>query len=191
MRPASRRKFAFNAIFSQSTNAVRQQLAVDIERHGSTSKLPIFSSMAKTWKPVVNDSDNDQLDTDTYMEVALNSIFTLSPAGHSPECFRIYEAVEAGSIPVISRDDLRGSRHPNMNNRKDLRGVAHPCKDTLQHWYEAPIVVLESWDELYSVIEGLLEEPAALDKMQVQLRIWYDEYMTNVVRNFEDFMLGR
>ncbi|KAL7528931.1 hypothetical protein ACHAXR_002706 [Thalassiosira sp. AJA248-18] len=188
--PSSRRKFSFNTIFSQSTNSVRQNLAKDIESKGATSKLPIFTSMAKEWAQEVNDENNEQLSTDEYVQVALDSIFTLSPAGHSPECFRIFEAVEMGSIPIISRDDLYGSHHPNMTNRKSLMDKPHPCRDNLHHWYEAPIVVLDSWRDLYPTVERLLEDPAGLDRMQVELRTWYDDYMRKVIREFEQFMLG-
>jgi hypothetical protein len=48
------------------------------------------------------------MNTDDYMQVVLDSVFTLSPAGHNPECFRLYEAMEAGSIPILTNDDMRG-----------------------------------------------------------------------------------
>ena len=31
-------------------------------------------------------------------------------------------------------------------------------------------------------------DPELLNKMQVEIRMWYDEYMHKVVREFEDFM---
>ena len=39
----------------------------------------------------------------------LSSSFTLSPRGNTLECFRWYEAAEAGSIPVLSRSDIDAS----------------------------------------------------------------------------------
>ena len=35
----------------------------------------------------------------------LDSTFTLCPAGHNPECYRMYEAAEAGSIPIVPLDE--------------------------------------------------------------------------------------
>ncbi|KAL7551410.1 hypothetical protein ACHAWF_014601 [Thalassiosira exigua] len=188
--PASKRNFAFNAIFSRSTNADRKRLAEAIEQQGHTGKLPIFAAMAKEWHGEANNADTKQLSTDEYMKVVLDSVFTLAPAGHNPECFRLFEAVEAGSIPVLSRDDLYGTHHPFSDKRKEFANTAHPCRDSLHHWYHAPILVLDKWDDLYPVVERLLENVVELDEMQHNLRAWYEGYMRKVVAEFEDFMLG-
>ena len=188
--PSSERKFAFNAVFSRSTNIERQKLASKIEVEGPTLKFPIFSSMAKEWSLHVSSNSTEQLHTDEYMRVVLDSVFTLSPAGHNPECFRIYEAVEAGSIPILTREDMRAHRHPNEKNSMALRHVPHPCANALLHWYGAPIVVLDSWNDLYPTVERLLEDPAGLDDLQRRLCHWYDEYMRMIVAKFEDTFLG-
>ena len=36
-----------------------------------------------------------------YRSTLLNSSFTLSPVGTNDECFRFWEAIEAGSIPIF------------------------------------------------------------------------------------------
>ena len=143
--------------------------------------------MARRWAVSANDPHTEQLNTNDYMEVLLDSVFTLSPAGHHPECFRMYEAVEAGSIPVFTHADLHGAVHPQPAHAK--KGRAHPCKDALSHWYDAPIVVLDTWDDLYPTIEKLLEDPEGLDEMQENLRSWYEGQMRKVVKDFEDFLL--
>jgi hypothetical protein len=109
------------------------------------------------------------------MQVLLESTFTLAPSGHNPECFRLYEAVESGSIPVVATDEYYRN---------------HQCKDSLIHWLSSPIIVLESWSELMSTLQQLLEEPEALDKRQAELRAWYDDYMRSSVTNFESFLLS-
>ena len=185
--PSSERKLAFNAIFSQSTNLERQKLANTIEAGNYTLSLPVFSSMAKEWSRDVNSNSTDQLYTDDYMRVVLDSVFTLSPAGHNPECFRIYEAVVAGSIPILARDDLYGSHHPTLT--RQYRDLPHPCAGAMVHWFGAPIVVLDSWDDLYTTVKRLLADPAGLDNLQRKLRHWYDEYMRGAVAKFEDVLL--
>ena len=182
--PSLERKLAFNAVFSQSTNLKHQKLANTIKAGNYTLSLPVFSSMAKEWSRDVNSNSTDQLYTDDYMRVVLDSVFTLSPAGHNPECFRIYEAVVAGSIPILTHDDLYGSRHPTK-----YRVVPHPCANALLHWYGAPIVVLDSWDDLYPTVKRLLMDPAGLDDLQRRLRHWYNEYMRGAVAKFEDVLL--
>ena len=53
----------------------------------------IFAS--KTFESNVN------LNSREYRQVVLNSAITIAPAGHNRDSFRIYEALEAGSIPII------------------------------------------------------------------------------------------
>ena len=123
------------------------------------------------------------------MRVVLDSVFTLSPAGHNPECFRMFEAIEAGSIPILTRDDLHGSRHPTLTRK--YRVFPHPCADAMMHWYEAPIVVIDSWNDLYPTVKRLLEDAAGLDDLQRRLRHWYDAYMRGAVAKFEEVLLDQ
>jgi len=173
-KAASERRYAFNAVFSQSTNKGRGKLAEIITNHAD-DPLPTFTSMAKTWTKNVNDRHSKQLDTYHYMKAALDSVFTLAPAGHNAECFRMYEAAEAGSVPVFLRADLY---------------AGWSCRRGLQDWYDAPAVVLDSWEDLYPTIKALMEDPVALDARQEQLRQWYEGYMRGVVAKFEDFLVG-
>lgn len=73
--PSSRRKFAFNAIFSQSTNPTRQKLAHMIIETlvESAWPHPIFSVMAKQWSPDTKSNSTEQLNTDDYMQVVLDT----------------------------------------------------------------------------------------------------------------------
>ena len=141
--------------------------------------MNIFSRISKryTWKP--NDTKSEQLDTDQYVQVLYDSTFTLTPAGHNPECYRIYEAIEAGSIPILVHDDLY------ITDEKQ-----HVCVGALVHLYDAPLVVLESWKELSSTVEGLLKDTVELNAMQDRLTLWYETYMKKVVADFEDLMIG-
>lgn len=175
IKQASKRKYAFNAIFSRSTNGARSKLAGIIDQNRDESSLKIYTVMAEKWASDVNNPLTAQLDTNSYIRVALDSIFTLSPAGHNPECFRLFEAVEAGSIPVITESDLYHS--PAL------------CKEALRHWHDAPIVVLESWDSIFAEIEALMADEEKLNEMQVNLRMWYDDYLREIVGGFEDFMI--
>jgi hypothetical protein len=182
--PSSERKFAFNAIFSQSTNPARQDLARMIEVGNATSNLPIFGSMAREWHPDANSDRTEQLNTDEYMRVVTDSVFTLSPAGHNPECYRLFESIMAGSIPLLARDDLLGSSYNQEGTQ-----FPHPCANPLLHWYGSPIVVLDSWEDLYPTVETLMADPRRLDELQNELRRWYDVYMRMIVAKFEDVFL--
>ena len=182
MKPPSSRRYAFNAIFSISTGGGRYILANQIREHdgniNTTITLPIYSSLTQRWTAMtqVDNVHPTKLTPQTFVEVVLDSIFTLSPAGHNPECFRLFEAVEAGSIPVLVKDDLYSTMNGN-------------CLEPLYHWRDAPIVVLDSWEEVYPTVERLMGDITALDMMQNDLRVWYDGYMRKMVREFEDFMM--
>jgi len=170
---SSQRKYAFNAIFSKSTSAGRALLEKVIQKEGDS--LSSFVQIAPKWRADPNNPRNELADSTTYMKTLLESTFTLSPSGHNPECYRLFEAVEAGSIPVIALD-------------KDYR--EHACKDSLSHWLNAPIVIVESWNEVMPTLQRMLEHPGELDKRQADLRAWYDKFMCSTVTNFESFLLS-
>lgn len=170
---SSKRKYALNAIFTKSTNTGRSTLADAIQKEGNN--LSSFVHIADTWANDPNSPANDLVASTTYMKVLLESVFTLAPAGHNPECFRLYEAVEAGSIPVISLD----------THYKE-----HKCKDSLSHWLDSPIIIVDSWNEVIATLQKLLEDPDALDMRQADLRAWYRQYMSMAVQNFETFLLS-
>ena len=149
-RPASARRYAFNAIFTADTNPGRAALAGALEGGLGTLAAEAFVSVAREWTSDVNDAASEQLDTDSYARVLLDSAFTLSPAGHNPECYCMHEAVSAGSIPVLLRADLEGDGN---------------CVRPLRGWEGSPVLILDSWDELYPTMGGLMAEPRALDEM--------------------------
>ena len=188
--PASRRRYAFNAIFTQNTNYQRVKLAELLRGHEGRSP-PFYASIAQQWHRVANDPTNDLVHTDNYTATLLDSVFTLAPAGKNPESYRLFEAAEAGSIPVMVRDEML-NRAPQLNvrGRPIKQTMFVHCEGSLRHWLQAPIVILESWDELFPTIERLIQDMAALDEMQARLSQWYTEYMRGVVRVFEDYMLG-
>ena len=184
MKPPSSRRYAFNAIFSMVTSKGRRYLANQLNRTSVYNvTLPMYTSISGRWASMtevdaVDTGIENKLNPLSYTEVLLDSIFTLSPAGHNPECFRMFEAVEAGSIPVLVKDDLYATTY-----------AGGACLEPLQHWRDAPILVLDSWDDLYPTVVRLLGDLEALHKMQRDLGEWYEGYMRKIVRDFEDFLM--
>lgn len=177
IKPASQRKYIFNAIFSQSTNSDRNALAAHLMHpEHNTKNYPIYKAISARWNPDADAEGTTQLNTHDTMSIFLDSIFTLSPRGHSPECYRLYEAIETGSIPIVTKRDI-------FMYKNKL------CKDPLKFWHTAPVVVMESWDELYPTVEKLLGDMKRLEEMQLELRQWYDEMMRGVVGKFEEYMV--
>ena len=176
---SSKRKYEFNAIFSESTSVERKHLAIILENQ--TQAHNAFVSIAKKFYKHANSPRADQIGTEQYVNVLLDSVFTLAPAGHNPECFRLYEAVESGSIPIVVLSD----QHPLVLND------THPCKDSLRHWRNSPIVFLQSWDDLYPTLKDMLNNASALDQRQAELQSWYKRKMSMIVSEFESFMINR
>ena len=95
------------------------------------------------------------------------------------------DSVEAGSILITTKDDLVST----PDGRASYEGAAG-CPDALVRWSDAPMVVLESWDELYPAVDRLMSDPAGLDGMQRRLAEWYGRMMARTVRELEDHLLG-
>lgn len=167
VKPPSQRKYAFNAMISLSTNWERQDLAKMLEAEEKKgSGLETFVAMQNHWTSV------PKLNTEAYMDVLLESTFTLTPTGHNPECFRQYEAIEAGSIPVMANPRVWGK-----------------CRDAMKYWNESPAIFLDSWEDLYPTIKKLMEDPVALDAKYVEMREWYDNFMSSRIAGFEDILI--
>ena len=173
--PLSQRKYVFNAIYSENTDSSRQLLHGIINSH-ENKLFPKFVQIASKWSKFANNAKSEQLDTDDYVQVLVDSVFTLAPIGHNPESFRLFEAVEAGSIPIMVFDD-------NYYN--------HPCKGSLDVWLDSPIIVLNSWSELYPTLHREMKDPEALVYRQQLLRTWYEDYMRKTIGAFENFVLDR
>jgi len=220
---ASERPFVLNAMFSQSTSKSRKLLHKILDnRLANRTAYPSFVRIPDGWKDpevqqeedgtaaTTSGGDEDQkdngavmhVDADEYAHVLLSSAFTLSPSGHNPECFRIFEAIEAGSIPVVALDDEYDK---------------HACPNALGKMIDtgAPFIILNTWTELPKRLDELLfleqatssggggdgddEETAnrrrneallLLDERQKNLKKWYDKFMTQSVAVFEQRMLG-
>lgn len=87
--------------------------------------------------------------------------------GHNVEQFRIYEAIEAGAIPILSHDE----------------GF---LKDHMPPEYLAsPMLILDQWEDLVGAMVALNKDPAALDQRQADMKRWYEDYMRGRAQRIE------
>lgn len=85
-----------------------------------------------------------------------DSIFVISGRGnYSLDCFRIYEAIVAGSIPVVvgSFDEIKTTFNYNDNI--------------------PPFIYGESWEEVVVKCNNLLVDYGKLQKLQDELLLWW------------------
>lgn len=121
----------------------------------------------------------DSLSTQDYKKILEQSIFVPCPRGNSsPDTFRLYEAIEAGSIPVVERDeywnDLFGDDHPLIQVSdwsKAASDISMLSKET--EWLEEYSSKLASWwnaqkATLKQKIKTTIEQPAIVEKSVAQ-----------------------
>jgi hypothetical protein len=94
------------------------------------------------------------LDRERYLGVMRESIFCPCPMGNvNLETFRLYEALEAGCIPIVER-------RPTMNYyQRIFTGFRPPT--------------VRSWPEARTLITRLLRDPADLDAEQQEIADWW------------------
>ncbi len=86
-----------------------------------------------------------------------DSTFSPCPMGNvNLECFRVYEALESGSIPIVEK-------RWSLDYFKGLLG-------------DHPLPTVRSWPEARRMIGRIVENPAQIDALQERCVSWRDRY---------------
>jgi len=186
IRRASQRELLFNFVGALGTSISRKKMIASIESLNTSSANAAllargFLHTATQHYQHVNSRHAEKhgyLNADEYRGVLLKSALTLVPAGVNPECFRLWEALEAGSIPVVP---LGEAYHQ------------HPCKDALLPLRQssAPVIFVRDWTELPRILKDVIDHPARADKMQQESLAWYDRFMRDTAARFEAVLDAR
>ena len=112
----------------------------------------------------VYDANNPPPDRPDYLELLRSSIFSPSPAGDMWECYRTWEILEAGSIPIVQ-------------DMPTYRQCASPAAHFISEVDGG--IVLSEWEELPDVLERETADMARLQARQDKLLGWLREYKTN------------
>lgn len=105
-----------------------------------------------------------------YIEVLRNSDLTLNPAGKNVECYRVYEAMAVGSVPVIEDAIITGScgTTSSDNHRQVLR---------LLKQHEAPVRYISDWWQLPAILQHEQQmSPADIIARRVNVIQWYQKF---------------
>ncbi len=163
----TKRKYSFNFVGS-SVGPHRSRLIQIVQENQRSTEFPAmgqgFFSTTRQWNPKPGYRDGS-LDAVAYRRLLLNSTFTLCPKGHNYDTYRMYEAIEAGSIPIVEL----GSRY-YRNHHNDIV----PCNGSLDMYTKskAPFIFLENWSDLPLVLERELADPVKLRQRQRDLLAW-------------------
>ena len=173
VRLVKERRYLFNFLGSL-TSMARRSLVRILRSPKLKASGKNFVHVVSKWSKKLTKM-NGYVPPPQYKQVLLNSIFTLAPQGHSPEAFRIFEACEAGSIPIVVIDH---------HYRK------HECKGSYMPLIRqgAPFVFLNSWQELPLFMEYISKDHKRLQQMQADVMAWYAEFMRKVATQFESIL---
>jgi hypothetical protein len=140
------------------------------DRTVSISSLIYTTSLLSRWLPLETE---DSLKY--YMDSLLKSDLTLCPVGRNTECYRIYEAMSLGSVPVVE----------NLQTDGNCDSVSTTAPLRLLKQFDAPITYVKSWYELFE----LLKQEAELtleEKIERRTAVvkWYMDFKRNLSNYF-------
>ena len=112
-----------------------------------------------------------------YLKALQESDLTLNPVGMNSECYRIYEAMAYGSVPVVE-DVMTPGQCGNS-------ALSHNAPLRLLKEHGAPVIFLADWDELPKLIrrEQLLSQQDILDRRKNLIR-WYKKFKERMKNRF-------
>lgn len=162
MIPASRRKHLCNFIGNLGNHPNRQALAKGLEKSGMGPNAKEFhykhwgadgGVKCLTFYSGADWKSKKQMQPYEYRAVIQDSAFTFAPQGRGPSSFRLSEALEFGSIPILSDIDtvhLPYGEHP-------LPVIAN------DEWETAPTELMQMYAEF----------PEKMDELQRRVFTWW------------------
>lgn len=132
----------------------------------SLSKIdaPYFLNVNKSWL------SNDSIDIMRYKKIIEQSIFTICPKGRTnPDTFRLYEAIEGGSIPIIETDEYWN----------DLFGSDHP------------LIQFSDWDKAADEIMVLSKKNEWQNEYRLKLASWWDKQKSKIKQKINEIITTR
>jgi hypothetical protein len=110
------------------------------------------------------------LDKDAYYRVIEDSVFSPSPMGNvNLECYRMYEALEVGSIPIIEKRLF-------LNYFQGVLG-------------DHPIPTVASWSGAARLVEDLMRSPDRLLALQTDCIEFWQTYKATIRTRIQEFVV--
>lgn len=125
---------------------------------------PCYLNTRNEWQP-----QETKTSLEAYRLALKLSDVTLNPAGKNPECYRIYEALEFGSVPVVEDRTLS----PGCTPADSANGTFRLLKE-----HKAPLVYVKNWtQELMPILEREvnMKPKDRVDRRQA-LVSWYTSF---------------
>ena len=158
--PASRRKYlwSFDGELRKSSRLDAVKALRRIEPHFLRDTGPTYEKPMLSFKP-------------EYQEVLSDSAFAPAPMGNvTLETFRMYEALELGSIPLIE-------------TRRTYRYFEYVLGSH-------PLPSFERWGDATAFVERYARDPAELDALQRACLDWWADFKVGLSRRVRDFIVS-
>lgn len=107
-----------------------------------------------------------------YIEVLQHSDLTLNPAGKHNECYRIYEALALGSVPVIE-------------DRSTYSSCDQHSFRILKSYNDSPFIFVKDWSEIHAILKNELSIPQwkKIARRNDLVR-WYKKFLADMKFKF-------
>ena len=108
-------------------------------------------------------SGKKSMDTNDYYKILNNSIFAPIPHGYfHPETYRLYEALEAGCIPIIE----------------------NPFQFFDNFLPNNPLLSVNSWEDSSTIIKKYLENKKDIENLRNNINDWWIQHKENLKETF-------
>ncbi|GAB6033087.1 Transmembrane protein 5 [Chamberlinius hualienensis] len=147
-----------------------QSSRVDLVTALNSSSNPCLLKLRQTWQP--EETDESLV---SYVTALLDSDITLSPVGFNSECYRIYEALACGSVPVM--EDVMTEGECGGRAKTPYR---------LLKLHNAPVIYVKNWEkELPRLLERHRRLPNKVKaKLRLKVLAWYHNFITYLKKHF-------
>lgn len=173
------RNYTCNFIATVYNNSTRRELQQLFDQQPSL-RAKCFIKTRPNWR-----SDEDEDSMLTYVQALQSSDLTLSPIGKNHECYRILEAVEYGSIPVLEENYYHLTN--DHCHECDRNNVYRLFKE-----FDAPFIYVSNWTKELSIILNQWHSKSFNDKKRHRIKLlkWYHKFkiqlknrLVNVIQN--------
>lgn len=113
-----------------------------------------------------------------FRDFLLNSTFALALRGNNYETFRLWEAIEAGSIPIIE---------VGKNYNSNSQTTKSTCQGSFDKLLETnpPFLILNSWSELPTRLEKEFQNPEGIRDRHRRLLLWRKKFWTDLSKKID------
>ena len=145
--------------------SVLPKVSYDSQDDTEPTYSPSWTSDTASWSCVVRTTQSftgmdPPMGPESYVSALSGSAFTLCPKGKNEETFRLWEALEVGSVPIIKNSS---------------------------HWAPLgvhPLPVISTWEEIRTLLDTFAADPPAVNELQTNVVAWYRSFKK---RNMDEF----